>query len=139
MKRMPAAVVLMIVAMVPGTAWCQQPPAGPAAAFAAAVQEWSKTPYRLTLVIHVDEHPLLTPVFASRVRDEVRDALQRDLGGLCKVEAEPDHPLMQDILQRGWSTLDNRKYTIDELKQITAHYRALLRDLKKQQEAQPWR
>ena len=28
-----------------------------------------------------------------------------------------------------------RKYTIDELKQITAHYRALLRDLKKQQEA----
>ena len=27
-----------------------------------------------------------------------------------------------------------RKYTIDELKQITAHYRALLRDLKKQQE-----
>lgn len=27
-----------------------------------------------------------------------------------------------------------RKYTVDELKQITAHYRALLRDLKKQQE-----
>lgn len=31
-----------------------------------------------------------------------------------------------------------RKYTIEELKQITAHYRALLRDLKKQQEVQAW-
>lgn len=28
-----------------------------------------------------------------------------------------------------------KRYTIDELKQITAHYRALLRDLKKQQDA----
>lgn len=117
MKRVLAAVLLCILALVPVTAWCQQPPAsGPSAAFAAAVGEWSKAPYQLKLVIHVDQHPLLTPVFAARVRDEVRDALQRDLGELCKVEAEPDHPLMQDILQRGWSTLDNRKYTIDDTK-----------------------
>ncbi|TRO29647.1 recombination protein NinG [Ectopseudomonas mendocina] len=32
-----------------------------------------------------------------------------------------------------------KKYTIEDLQQIKAHYRALLRDLKKQQETQPWR
>jgi hypothetical protein len=103
------------VLLVAGTAaWGQ--PVSPAARFAAEVEAWKKAPYRLKLVVHVEQHPLLTPMLAARVRDEVRDALQRDLGGLCQVELEPDHPLLADILQRGWNTLDNRQHPIDETK-----------------------
>jgi len=114
MKRCCLSVFCLLVVPAllfaqPGTTAGSAPPVAP-------VDAWRKEPYQLTLVLHVDPHPLLTPVFVARLRDEVRDALQRDLGRICKVEVLPDHPLLQDILQRGWSTLDNRKFTIDDTK-----------------------
>jgi hypothetical protein len=115
MKRCLLAVLAVVV--VPGLLLAQ-PPAPPATPMGPTtpVDSWRQAPYHLTLVLHVDPHPLLTPVFVARLRDEVRDALQRDLGAICTVDVLTDHPLLQDILERGWGTLDNRKFTVDDNK-----------------------
>ncbi len=79
----------------------------------AALDAEVNTPYRLSVVLHVREHPLLTRngVFTDRLKQELRDALQRDLGSAASVEINTTgkHPLLNEILQRGWTALDNQQ------------------------------
>jgi hypothetical protein len=104
---------LLVISLIHSLAAGQ--PAAPTTP-ATPTDAWRTAPYRLTLVLHVDPHPLLTKDFVEDLRDEVRDALQRDLGSLCNVEVIDDDPLMKEILTRGWSVLDNRRFTVDEQK-----------------------
>lgn len=111
MKRFSLAVLASLV--LHGLAAAQ--PAAPTAP-ATPADAWRQAPYRLTLVLHVDPHPLLTKDFVEDVQGEVRDALQRDLKGLCNVEVVDQHLLMAEILAKGWNVLDNRRFTVDDQK-----------------------
>lgn len=64
------------------------------------------TPYQITIVIHVVPHPLLTPLFVTAVKNEVRDAIQRDLGPTGVVQVVEEHPFMQEVETGGWKALD---------------------------------
>ncbi len=86
----------------------------------AALDPEADKPYRLDIVLHVKEHPLLTRngVFVDRLKQELRDALQRDLGGTARVEINTTgkHPLLNEILQRGWTALDGYQQPASEPK-----------------------
>src|SRR5262249_45167336 len=60
-----------------------------------------RKPYRLQVVLHVAEHPLLTEVFREQVRRELGDGLQAALGELARVEVVTQHPRLADVLERG--------------------------------------
>ena len=77
--------------------------------------EWLKKPYRLTLVLHVDPHPVLTGAYVGQLQRDLREALQRDLRDAGTVELITEHPLLSDILKQGWGALD-RQHAIDEVK-----------------------
>jgi hypothetical protein len=66
-----------------------------------AAEDDLKKPYRLQVVLHVAEHPLLTGVFREQVRRELGDGLQAALGELARVEVVTQHPRLADVLERG--------------------------------------
>ena len=81
-----------------------------------SIDDWLKSPYQLTLVISVDRHPLLTPIFVSNLQAEVRDMLQRDLGTMCHIQVADNDPLMVEVLTKGWAELDRRQHLITDRK-----------------------
>lgn len=81
--------------------------------------EWLNKPYRLSIQLHVDEHPLMTPAFRSGLLREVRDTLQGDLGQVCDIEiSDQASATMKEIAAKGWGALD-RTHLINEQK---THY-----------------
>jgi hypothetical protein len=90
--------------------------AGAARSQPAAADAWLTTPYKLDIVLHVQEHPLFTDVFKDLMQRELIDALKRDLGRIAEVQAERRHPWMDDIIKQGWSFLDGRQIPLDERK-----------------------
>ncbi len=73
-----------------------------------------QAPYHLRVVLQVDEHPLLTAQYIQQIREEIRDALQRDLGSSALVEvirfdpSDPKQdPYMKEVVAGGWGALDN--------------------------------
>ncbi len=68
--------------------------------------DWLKKPYQLTLVLHVQPHPLMTPAFIDQMDQEMRNALQREFGKACNVEVIRKHPLLEEVLLQGWAALD---------------------------------
>ena len=44
-------------------------------------------PYQLRVILQVNEHPLLTAQYINQIREEIRDALQRDLGATGQVQS----------------------------------------------------
>jgi hypothetical protein len=67
----------------------------------AALPAEAMKPYRLQVVLHVAEHPILTGVFQERVQRELHDSLQAALGGLARVEVVRDHPRLQEVETKG--------------------------------------
>src|SRR5262249_39794239 len=66
-----------------------------------------KKPYLLRVILHVADHPLLTPVFRDRVARELEASLQGSLGELARVQVVSEHPRLQEVLDRGLKTLDS--------------------------------
>lgn len=71
-------------------------------------------PYQLRVILQVNEHPLLTAQYINQIREEIRDALQRDLGATGQVQVvvyDPTDPkkdaYMKEVLENGWGALDN--------------------------------
>lgn len=90
-------------------------------AVTASDLSWLERPYELTVVLHVDDHPLLTPEYIDRIKREVRDTLQRDLGTTGRVQvlqygsseaSTPALSLMREVLAQGWRALDKPSYPI---------------------------
>lgn len=77
--------------------------------------DWTRTPYRLTVAVHVDEHPLHTEAFVSRLHKEIAAAVQRELGSAVEVEVAATHVLLDEVLKHGWEVLD-RPQALDEAK-----------------------
>jgi tetratricopeptide (TPR) repeat protein len=70
-------------------------------------KEWLESPYQLTVQLHVQEHPLMTPVFVKSIERELSDTLQSDLGQMCQVTVTMHKSqTMEDILAKGWGELD---------------------------------
>ena len=103
--------VLPLVCLV--TFWSEARPQ-PAGADAAA-SAWLTTPYKLDIVLHIQDHPLFTQVYKDLLQRELIDALKRDLGKIAEVEAAK-HPWMEDVVKQGWSFLDGRQVPLDERK-----------------------
>ena len=80
----------------------------PAAAKAQSTPDtsWLKKPYQLTIALHVEPHPLLTPVFLDRFQRELKDTLQRDLGTIGVVDVVTKHTLLDEVVKAGWGALD---------------------------------
>ena len=94
--------------------------------------DWLKEPYQLQLVIHAEPHPLLTNTYVEQFARDVGDSLQRDLGRTAKVSplvyrdtgnrsADAARQMMETVIERGWSELDNLP------KQITSNKVHLVR------------
>src|SRR5262249_46744409 len=66
-----------------------------------------KKPYLLRVILHVADHPLLTPVFRDRVARELESSLQGSLGELARVQVVSEHPRLQEVLDRGLKALDS--------------------------------
>src|SRR5260370_15979773 len=82
----------------------------------AALPAEATKPYRLQVVLHVAEHPILTGVFQERVQRELHDSLQAALGGLARVEVMRDHPRLQAVEPQslkhaldGWNFINGTK------------------------------
>jgi tetratricopeptide (TPR) repeat protein len=70
-------------------------------------KEWLESPYQLTVQLHVQEHPLMTPVFLRTIERELVDTLQSDLNQLCRVTLTTQKSAtMEDIIANGWGKLD---------------------------------
>src|SRR5260370_17069299 len=67
----------------------------------AALPAEATKPYRLQVVLHVAEHPILSGVFQDLVQRELRDSLQAALGGLARVEVVREHPRLQEVETKG--------------------------------------
>jgi hypothetical protein len=68
----------------------------------AAPDQESSKPYKLTVVLRVVDHPLLTKVFKDQLARELRDSLQDSLGNnLVEVRVVSDHPLVEQIDKLG--------------------------------------
>src|SRR5438270_6803318 len=59
------------------------------------------TPYNLQVVLHVEEHRLLTTVFVDRVRNELSGSLRAALGNLAQVDVVIKHPLLDEVRRDG--------------------------------------
>jgi tetratricopeptide (TPR) repeat protein len=94
------------------TFWSEARPQ-PAGGDAAAA--WLSTPYKLDIVLHIQDHPLFTQVYKDLLQRELIDALKRDLGKIAEVEASK-HPWMEAVVKQGWSFLDGRQVPLDERK-----------------------
>ncbi len=70
------------------------------------------TAYELTVVLHLQEHPLLTPHYVQKLERSLRDNLQNELGPTATVEVVRRHPLMEEVFKSGWTVLD-RPHLID--------------------------
>lgn len=69
--------------------------------------DWLQKPYHLTLVFHVDPHPIMTPEFIDQMTKEIADLLQSDLGATAKVDVQnSSNNLMNKVLRSGWTALD---------------------------------
>src|SRR5262249_1463774 len=77
----------------------------------AAPDPESNKPYKLTVVLHVTEHPLLTRVFKDQLARELRDSLQDGLSTtFAEVTLVHEHPLLEEIGKRGLQqALENYK------------------------------
>ncbi len=82
---------------------------------AAAPPGWLTSPYKLDIHLHIQDHPLFTPLFKDQMQRELIDALKRDLGKIADVVAE-GHNWMEHIVKQGWSYLDGRQVPLDERK-----------------------
>jgi tetratricopeptide (TPR) repeat protein len=70
-------------------------------------KEWLESPYQLTVQLHVQEHPLMTPAFVKGLERELGDTLQGDLNKICNVVVTTQKSqTMEDIVSKGWSVLD---------------------------------
>jgi hypothetical protein len=67
----------------------------------AALDPELKRPYQLEVVLDIAKHRLLTPLFADRVEQELRDSLQAILGDLARVTVTRAHPLLKEIREKG--------------------------------------
>jgi tetratricopeptide (TPR) repeat protein len=96
------------------TAWAQSPEGS---------RDWLKKPYDLQLVVYADPHPLLTNLFLEQFVRDLGDSLQRDMGAAARIHSrlyrdmpgekesagEDSDRLMQAVVQRGWTELDNQQ------------------------------
>src|SRR5947209_4318715 len=65
-------------------------------------KEWLESPYQLTVQLHVQEHPLMTPAFVKGLERELADTLQSDLNKVCQVEVTAQKSqTMEDIVNKG--------------------------------------
>lgn len=89
--------------------------------------EWLKDPYQLQIIIQADPHPLLTNVYIEQFARDLSDSLQRDLGRTAKVStiiyrdtgsksADLGRQMMEAVIERGWSELDNLPKQINPIK-----------------------
>lgn len=109
---MPRCVALLI--MLGLVAWA------PLSAAPETDLDWLEKPYDLKVVLHAEDHPLLTPQFVDRLKREVRDTLQRDLGPTGRVQVvlfgsgddSPGVALMREVAAQGWRALDKPSYPI---------------------------
>jgi tetratricopeptide (TPR) repeat protein len=62
-------------------------------------------PYQLRVVLHVEEHRALTPIFQRQLERQLRDLLRHSFGPLVRVEVErwqaAEHPILKEIERRG--------------------------------------
>ncbi|HEY8504105.1 MAG TPA: hypothetical protein VIL46_05950 [Gemmataceae bacterium] len=75
----------------------------------------ARQPYRLTVVLQIEDHPLLTPFFRESLRRDLEAVLKADLGDLAdrvQVEeldparAEKAPPLWRAFAEQGFAALD---------------------------------
>ncbi len=83
----------------------------------------SAKPYKLTVVLRVAEHPLLTPLFKEQLQRELRDGLRDALNpNLVHVEVVSSHPILDEVNQRGLqAALDNFKSADKNAEPIKTH------------------
>jgi hypothetical protein len=72
-----------------------------AATAPAALDPESTTPFDLQVVLQFAEHRLLTPVFQTQVKRELRDSLQASLGNLARVQIVDKPALFKEIDANG--------------------------------------
>lgn len=61
----------------------------------------SRDIYQIRIVLDMERHKLLTPVFREQVARELRDGMQAAFGTLARVEIQEKHPKLADIRSRG--------------------------------------
>src|SRR5713101_8244653 len=80
----------------------------------AALEPELQKPYELNVVLHIAEHPLLTPVFRGQVERELHAHLQSTLEGLANVHLLREHPLLSEVEAKGLQqALDNWRMVSD--------------------------
>lgn len=69
----------------------------------AALDAETGKPYRIQVVLHLAEHPLLTKkkVFGDQVERELRDGLRAAFGDLAEVDVVREHPKLKEIEAKG--------------------------------------
>ncbi|MBL8794444.1 MAG: hypothetical protein JNM56_11105 [Planctomycetia bacterium] len=76
----------------------------------AALPAADRQPYKLTVVLRVAKHQLLTEVFKEQLGRELRDSLRDAFAGLAEVNVVEQHPWLEDVEKRGLQqALDNVK------------------------------
>jgi tetratricopeptide (TPR) repeat protein len=109
--RLGAAAVALALVTAAAPAQTQQIP-----------DDWRTTPYKLVVVLHIQDHPLLTPVYRTGLEQELADALKRDLGPIADVEVKRSvagsfgDPLMEDVVKNGWGSLDRATQDLNDKK-----------------------
>jgi tetratricopeptide (TPR) repeat protein len=85
----------------------------------AALDPELKKPYRLEVVLDIAKHRLLTDVFVDRLEQDLRDGLQAVLSDLAQVTMRRQHPLLEEIREKGLEkTLDGYK----KVSEVKTHF-----------------
>ncbi|MER3415698.1 MAG: hypothetical protein C4297_05735 [Gemmataceae bacterium] len=78
------------------------------------IEAWLARPYELTVVVHATPHRLLTPGFVATLQYELAAHLKRDLGRGAVVQVADRHPLLDEVVHKGWQVLDRPNYPLDD-------------------------
>src|SRR5947209_1053967 len=72
---------------------------------AADLDAETTKPYQLRVVLHVEEHRALTPIFQDQLKRQLEDLLRHSFGPLVNVGVErwqaAKHPVLKEIERRG--------------------------------------
>jgi hypothetical protein len=76
----------------------------------AALPAADRQPYKLTVVLRIAKHQLLTEVFKEQLKRELGDSLRDALSGLAEVNVVEQHPWLENVEKHGLKqALDNVK------------------------------
>lgn len=78
--------------------------------------DWIRKPYPLKVVLHIHPHPVMTEDYIRQVRLELSAGLKQHFGGVAEINVidASGSDLMKEVLEKGWSALDERNLVSDE-------------------------